>query len=89
MVIQIRQLEESLGSNEEPREISQGELMNREILAKSLIVNCDLKKGETIERLMIDIKSPGQGLQPNRLDEVVGKIAGHDFELCVSKAFKI
>lgn len=85
MVIQIRQLEESLGTDEEPREISQGELLNREVLAKSLIINCDLKKDQCIERSMIDIKSPGQGLQPNRIDELVGKIAKHDF--CVGDYF--
>ena len=85
MVIQIRQLEESLGTDEEPREISQGELLNREVLAKSLMINCDLKKDQCIERSMIEIKSPGQGLQPNRMDELVGKIAKHDF--CVGDYF--
>jgi len=79
MVTQIRQLEESLGTDQEAREISQGELMNREVLAKSLMINCDLKKGECIKRSMVDIKSPGQGLQPNRIDELVGKVAKHDF----------
>jgi N-acetylneuraminate synthase len=74
MVIAIRQLEQALGHSEE-RVITQGELINRESLAKSLVVNCDLKKGSIITREMIEIKSPGQGLQPMYLEDLLGKTA--------------
>lgn len=80
MVRQIRNVEEGLGSDELPREITQGELMNRENLAKSLVANCTIKQGTAIERSMVDIKSPGQGIQPNRIDELVGKIANRDID---------
>ena len=79
MVFMIRNLEESFGNKEE-REITQGELINRENLAKSLIINRDLDKGIKIERSMIEVKSPGQGLQPNRIDELVGKISNRIFK---------
>jgi sialic acid synthase SpsE/sugar phosphate isomerase/epimerase len=72
MVKQIRQVEEGLGSDKKPREISQGELMNRENLAKSLVAIRDIKLGETITRDLVEIKSPGQGLQPNRLTDLIG-----------------
>ena len=78
MVYQIRDVEVSLGSEKLPREITQGELLNRENLAKSLITNIDIKIGSKITREMIDIRSPGQGLQPNRLSDLVGKIANRD-----------
>lgn len=78
MVRQIRNVEESLGQGGE-RELTQGELINRENLAKSLVINCDLPHGQVIQRHMIVVKSPGQGLQPNRIDEVVGKVAQRDF----------
>lgn len=81
MVIQIRQVEEGLGSSDEPREITQGELMNRENLAKSLVANKNIEKGQLITRDMIEIKSPGQGLQPNRLNHLVGKQANRDVSL--------
>ena len=55
------------------REISQGELINREVLAKSLVINCDLASGKVIKREMINIKSPGQGLQPMYINQLVGK----------------
>lgn len=79
MVEQIRQVEEALGESK-AREITQGELMNREVLAKSLIINIDLQKGERITESMIDIKSPGQGLQPNRINEIIGKRTFRDLK---------
>ncbi len=81
MVEQIRNLEESLGSDLAPREITQGELLNRENLAKSLFASCEIKKGEKITRSKIVVKAPGQGLQPNRIDDLVGKIAHRDIEI--------
>jgi N-acetylneuraminate synthase len=72
MIEGIRQVEQSLGNNGE-RQLSQGELMNRENLAKSLVINCDLEIGQTITEAMIDVKSPGKGLQPNRKTELIGK----------------
>ncbi len=78
MVRQIRNVEESTGHDGE-RELSQGELINRENLAKSLVINCDLPKGQIIQRGMIMVQSPGQGLQPNHIDELVGKVAQRDF----------
>ena len=78
MTDQIRLTEEMLGTDGE-RSVSQGEYLNREILAKSLVINQHLPAGKTISRDMIEIKSPGQGLQPYHLDNLVGKVAQHDF----------
>ncbi|MEO6096576.1 MAG: N-acetylneuraminate synthase family protein [Fibrobacteria bacterium] len=79
MVRRIREVEESLGSRLE-REPTQGELMNRETLAKSLIINKALRKGEIITEDMVDVRSPGKGLQPNRLKDLLGRKATHDFK---------
>lgn len=78
MVDGIREIEQALGVVE-PRKVTQGELMNREILAKSLIINCSLKRGEIITSKMIDIKSPGKGLSPGRKKDLIGKVAKRDF----------
>lgn len=61
MVRQIRAVEEALGQGD-ARRITQGEYINRENLAKSLVINQDLAKGEVIRKNMIGVKSPGQGL---------------------------
>ena len=73
MVLQIRNLESGLGSSNYSRELSQGEMINRESLAKSLVAKDDIKIESIITRNMICIRSPGQGIQPNRIDDIVGK----------------
>ena len=79
MIRGIRQVEEALGTAAE-RRLSQGELMNRETLAKSLTINCDLQPGIAIAAEMIEVKSPGQGLQPNRKAELIGLKAKRPFK---------
>lgn len=78
MVRQIRNIEEAMGQGGE-REITQGEMINRENLAKSLVINRSLDQGQVIQREMIVVRSPGQGLQPNRIHELVGKVATRKF----------
>lgn len=80
MVSRIREVEESMGQAGE-RTITQGEMINRETLAKSLIINRNLKKGEIITRNMVEVKSPGQGLQPLYIEQLVGKRANRDLEV--------
>ncbi len=77
MVTGIRQVEESMGSITD-RSLSQGEMMNRENLAKSLVASVDIPAGQKIDEAMIEIRSPGQGLQPNRISDLVGKALGVD-----------
>ena len=72
MVRAIRELEESLGSSA-PRRISQGEWINRENLAKSLVAACEIPAGVVLTNEMIDACSPGSGLQPNQRKELVGR----------------
>ncbi|MEC4816733.1 MAG: N-acetylneuraminate synthase family protein [Scytonema sp. PMC 1069.18] len=79
MVRGIRQVEEALGAASE-RRLSQGELMNRETLAKSLMINCNLQPGQVIAAEMIEVKSPGRGLQPNRKAELIGLKAKRYFK---------
>ena len=76
MVDGIRNIEAAMGSR--LRVLSQGEMMNRENLAKSLVAAVDFKSGDIITRDKISIKSPGQGLQPMRLQELVGLKANRD-----------
>jgi N-acetylneuraminate synthase len=78
MVEGIHQVEQALGTGLDRRP-SQGELMNRENLAKSLVINCDLMVGQEITAEMIEVKSPGRGLQPNRKSELIGKKAKRNF----------
>ncbi|MGI9604003.1 MAG: N-acetylneuraminate synthase family protein [Acidimicrobiales bacterium] len=78
MVAGIREVEQALGTPAE-RILSQGEVLNREVLAKSLVASGPIKAGERIAESMIDVKSPGNGLQPNHRDELIGRVAVRDF----------
>ena len=71
MVQGIRQIDEALGSAAQ-RRMSQGEMMNRTNLAKSLVATCDISTGDVISEAMIAIKSPGRGVQPNRKPDLIG-----------------
>ena len=73
MVSSIRNVETSMGRAME-RQLTQGEMINRENLAKSLTATCDITNGTLITRDLVEIKSPGQGLQPDRMDELVGRV---------------
>lgn len=72
MVKQVRQVEASLG-NGSSRSVSTGEQMNRANLAKSLVAARRIEAGQVVTREVVQIKSPGRGLQPDHLDELVGR----------------
>jgi N-acetylneuraminate synthase len=72
----IRQVEKALPWTGPGRHASQGELLNRENLGKSVIASRAIEPGETFEQDMLRVASPGQGLAPYRLTDLLGKKAG-------------
>jgi sialic acid synthase SpsE/sugar phosphate isomerase/epimerase len=74
----IRQTEQALPWTGPGREPSQGELLNRENLSKSVIARNAIALGEIIKEEDLRIASPGQGLTPYRLPELLGKKAGRN-----------
>lgn len=72
----IRQLELALPWTGPGRHASQGELLNRENLGKSVIAAQDIACGTVLDESLLRIASPGQGLAPYRLPELLGKPAG-------------
>jgi sialic acid synthase SpsE/sugar phosphate isomerase/epimerase len=71
MVEQIRDIESAMGTAA-PRVVSTGEMMNRINLAKSLVASRELPVGHVITEADVAVKSPGRGLQPNQLANLVG-----------------
>ncbi|MGF0236716.1 N-acetylneuraminate synthase family protein [Rhodococcus sp. IEGM1300] len=72
----IRQVEKALPWTGPGRHASQGELLNRENLGKSVIAARAIAPGEVFEQSMLRVASPGQGLPPYRLIDLLGKKAG-------------
>lgn len=80
MVDQIRELELALGSSTlGPRKLSQGEMMNRENLGKSIVAAQEIAKGQILTEALLKIQSPGQGLPPYLLSKLIGTKAKRDF----------
>lgn len=76
----IRQVQKALPWTGPGRHASQGELLNRENLGKSVIAARAIEKGEVFEQSMLRVASPGQGLPPYRLSDLLGKPAGRKIE---------
>jgi len=77
MVRSIRDIEDSLGTDS-PRVLTQGEQLNRLSLAKSLVASKPLNAGEVVTENDVLVRSPGRGIQPNRLNELLGKRLSRD-----------
>lgn len=75
LVAGIREVETALGveSLDGERPLSQGELINRENLAKSLVAARDLPAGATLKESDVLVRSPGQGLSPLNLPKLLGR----------------
>ena len=73
LVSGIREVEVARGEKLAERALSQGELINRENLAKSLVAARDLSSGTVISEADIAVKSPGQGLSPLKMPALLGR----------------
>jgi sialic acid synthase SpsE/sugar phosphate isomerase/epimerase len=73
LVSGIREVEAARGEKLAERALSQGELINRENLAKSLVAARDLPAGTVISDSDIAVKSPGQGLSPLKMPALLGR----------------
>lgn len=71
----IRQVEQAMKSVGPTRHVSQGELLNRENLSKSVVAARPIQVDEPFTADCFRIASPGQGLAPYKLDQLLGKIS--------------
>ena len=79
LVSGIREIESALGEQGE-RKVSQGELINRENLAKSMVAAKPITAGTKIKSEHIKICSPGQGLSPQFYEKLVGVAIHRDMD---------
>ncbi len=73
LVRSVREVEAALGGTQ--RWITRGEILNRRALAKSLVAARDIEKGSTITRNVVTCKSPGMGLSPQHIGDLIGRRA--------------
>ena len=73
LVSGIREVETARGEKLAERALSQGELINRENLAKSLVAARDIPAGTVVAESDVAVKSPGQGLSPLKMPALIGR----------------
>lgn len=78
MVSAIRNVELALGDG--VKRISDSERKNKSIARKSIVAACPIKKGEAFNETNLTVKRPGDGISPMFWEEVLGKLAGKDFQ---------
>ena len=70
LVRDIRNAE--LASRSGEKTLSAMEMLNRQVLRKSLVASRPLSAGTVIVRDMVRVKGPGKGLSPQRIEELLG-----------------
>lgn len=78
LVKRCEEISIALGSKE--RKVLPNEYKQRENMRRSIIVTRDIKKGEVISRELLDVKRPGTGISPERLEELIGRTVNKDIE---------
>jgi sialic acid synthase SpsE/sugar phosphate isomerase/epimerase len=73
LVAGIREVEAARGEPLAERALSQGELINRENLAKSLVAARAIVAGSIVTDDDVAVKSPGQGLSPLKMPALIGR----------------
>ena len=79
MVRDIRQVTSALGAGKE-KFISRGEILNREVLGKSLVASRRILPGEPITRELIAVKGPALGISPQNYTRLLGRTAERTIE---------
>ena len=79
MVRDIHQVTDALGTGKE-KFISRGEILNREVLGKSLVAARQIEPGETISAKMVAVKGPALGLSPQHYSQLIGRVAERSIE---------
>jgi N-acetylneuraminate synthase len=74
MVRDIRQVSSALGTGEE-KFMSRGEILNREVLGKSLVATRRILPGEKITSQLVTVKGPALGISPQNYPKLVGRVA--------------
>ncbi len=67
----IREAENSLGKP--IKKMTRGEILQKEVLSKSLVCSFDIKEGEIFTENNLEVRGPAKGLSPQFFYEILGK----------------
>lgn len=75
-VKEIRTAELMLGSGE--KVAHESEISTRNVARRSIVAAMEIKEGSKITEKQLTLKRPGTGIDPRKIDEVIGKVANRD-----------
>ena len=78
MVKAIRNIELALGSD--IKEPSKSEILNIQIIRKSIVAKTKIKKGDILNETNLAVKRPGNGISPMKWDEVIDTRATKNYK---------
>ena len=67
----IREAENSIGKP--IKKMTRGEILQKEVLGKSLVSRCDIEEGETFSDNNLEVRGPAKGLSPQFFYEIQSK----------------
>jgi len=73
LIMYIREAEKAKGKP--VKKMTRGEIMQREVLGKSIVCSSNINSGEVFSEDSIDVKGPAKGLSPQYFYELIGKKA--------------
>jgi N-acetylneuraminate synthase len=71
LAAKLRQAREMLGAD--AKVVTQAEILNREVFAKSVVARGDLAQGALLQTTDVDYKSPGKGIFPHQAADYLGR----------------
>lgn len=77
MVTAIRNLEKAIGDGK--KRVTASEKENKLVARKSIVASRKIKKGERFTEGNLTTKRPGNGINPMKWHEVIGKVANRDY----------
>jgi N,N'-diacetyllegionaminate synthase len=78
MVTQIRNVEKALGDG--VKRPMPSELENMDLIRRSIVAKCSIRKGEILSELNLSTKRPGTGISPMDWDRLIGSEATRNFD---------
>ena len=78
MVKSIRNVEKILGAEKKKPTISEKKIMR--VIRKSLIAKVNITKGIIIKKNMLIAKRPGTGINPKKINRIIGRVAKKNIE---------
>ena len=78
LILAINEVNSAIGNGK--KILSQGQMINKENLSKSLLASKKINQGELITESHIKVASPGQGLSPQMFHQLLGKTAIRDID---------